>query len=129
MAEEDLGEDWGGVADIDPHLSDVTGRRALLECVARRWWDLAGSLFYDRGYGKGLAAYLSAVVQSPSTIEAALEDEALKDERVQACSVSVTVAGESLSISGSITDDEGPFAFTVMASKLDVKALLENSVQ
>src|SRR5687767_9637038 len=121
----DLGPDIGGVSDISPGLDEVTGRLALLQAVARSWSDLAGSLFYDRNYGKGLALWLNSAVQNTSSIEAALEDEARKDERVEACQVTVTFSGETLSISGSITDEDGPFEFTVTADKLNTTVLLE----
>lgn len=125
----DLGVDWGGVDDIGPGLDEVSGRMALLQCVARSWLDLAGSLFYDRNYGKGLALWLSGAVQSSSALESALEDEARKDERVATCKVAVSYVDEVLTISGRITDNDGPFTFTTTIGNLSTTVLLENSIQ
>lgn len=124
MAEEDLGEDFAGALDIDPSLSVVSGRRAHAEAVARRWYDRAGSLFYDRNYGAGIETYLNAAVP-PDTISAQLEQEALKDERTEDCTVAVTRGQESLRIDGRLVDADGPFGLTVLASQLDVEVLLE----
>jgi len=127
--DDELGEDWGGVDDITSGLDDVTGRLALLQCVARRWYDLAGSHFYDRDLGKGMSLWLNSAMTSPSSIESALEDEARKDERVETCDVTVTFDStrETLTIKGRITDADGLFAFTVAASALTTTALLENA--
>ncbi len=124
----DYGDDFGGALDIDPTLSVVSGPQCLLEAVARRWLDLAGSLFYDRDYGAGVEAYLSASMLTTSDITSVLEAEALKDERVTDCAVRVTASGETLTISGQITDSDGEsFPLTVVVSQLDVKVLMEAS--
>lgn len=124
---EYLGDDFGGVHDLDPNLTEVTGRECLLQAVARRWYCLAGSLFYDRDYGQGVETFLHTAVQSASEISASLEEEALKDERVQDVRVSVSFSDETLAIVGRIDDGDGPFSFTVLVSALDVKVLLENA--
>jgi len=126
MAEADLGEDIGGVDDIDWNMSFASGRRCLAEAIARRWLDLAGSLFYAPDYGKGLAAYLSASV-AESEIAGDLEEEALKDERVRDVSVTVTRTGEELRINARLTDADGPFDFTVFAGALDARLVMENA--
>ncbi len=124
----DLGDDVGGVLDLDPTMAIVSGKQCLLEAIARRWLDLAGSLFYDRDYGAGIEAYLSAATLSAHDISNTLESEALKDERVQDCKVVVTAAGETLTIKGQITDSsDETFSLTVLVSKLDVKVLLESA--
>lgn len=123
---EDLGSDFGGALDIDQNLSESKGTRALLECVARRWYDRAGSLFYDKNYGVGIETYLNAVVKT-SDLATILEEEALKDERVDACTVVVTTTGESLTIDGRIETADGPYELTVVASSLDVTVLLQDA--
>lgn len=125
MADEHLGQDFGGALDIDPSLSTVKGRRATAERIARRWYDLAGSLWYDRDYGKGLEAYLNAAIPE-SDIAGQLEDEALKDEQIEDCAVTVTRTGESLRILGRLVDANGPFDFTVEVSRLNARVLMEN---
>lgn len=126
MAESDQGDDFGGVEDLDPTMAVVSGRRCTAECVARRWLDLPGSLFYAPDLGAGLEGFLGASMLAPGDISTLLEAEALKDERVDACSVLVTSADEQLVIKGTLTDKDGPFDLTVLVSSLDSKVLMEN---
>lgn len=119
-----LGDDFGGSVDIDPSFSVVTGRRALAEAVARGWLDLAGSIFYAPDRGVGVSAFLSAAVNT-NGLAHRLEEDALKDERVQDCSVTVTLVAEQLKITGALTDAQGPFTLTVLVSQLSTQVLLQ----
>ena len=123
---DDLGSDFGGALDIDQNLSESKGPRAVLECVARRWYDLAGSLFYDQNYGVGLDAYLNAAVKTDD-LATLLEEEALKDERVEECTVVVSTVAESLRIDGRIVTADGQYELTVLTSALDVQVLLQDA--
>lgn len=127
VAEEDLGEDFAGALDLDQNMGTVSGGRAVAECVARRWYDRPGSLFYDRNYGAGLETYLNAF-SDVDNLARTLEDEALKDERVDECTVAVSLVSQSLQISARIVTADGPFAFGVSVSQLDVKVLLETAI-
>ena len=108
-----LGSDFAGVTDLDFSLSDVSGRRALAEAVARRWLTPRGSLIYDPDYGQGLLEYTHVSTDGVDGLRAALESEALKDERVEDVAVDVTLVNEVLTIRGRLVDAEGPFDLTV----------------
>jgi hypothetical protein len=121
----DHGSDISCVFDVDANLTVVTGRLVLGQAIARRWLATPGSLFYDPTYGAGLIGFLSGTISTADEIASVLEDEALKDERVDACKVAVTVVGRTLEIQGLLTDGEGPFPMTLNVSEVSATLLLE----
>jgi hypothetical protein len=124
MASTDLGSDFACVMDLDPNLTVVSGRLALGQAVARRWLTIPGTLWYDRTYGAGLLAAINGAVQSTESWSSILETEALKDERVLECTVSVSFANETLTVLGRLVDAEGPFDLTVAVGALSIDVLL-----
>lgn len=124
----DLGDDFHCIDDVDFGLTEVSGRRALAEAVARRWLTRRGTLFYDPAYGFGLEDWLHGERrQAVSTLSAALENEALRDERVLAATVEVRFEGETLFIRGELTDADGPFRLVANVSDVTVELLVEES--
>lgn len=112
----DLGSDIGCITGVDWSLTTVSGRKALAQAIARRWITEPGDLVYDEDYGYGIFSFISGAVQSPGVIAAGLRAEALKDERVEDCQVTVSFVGDALSISGKLTDAAGPFDLTLSLS-------------
>jgi hypothetical protein len=108
---DDIGGDFTGVDDLDFSLTVVYGRRALAEAIARRWLQPEGTLVYAPDYGQGLADYLLA--DADPALAGKLEQEALKDERVEAVEVRVALVAGELSIVGRLQDAQGPFDLTV----------------
>ncbi len=104
MAEQvgPLGIDIGGVEDVSPYLTLVSGPRAAAEAVLCSWLHAGAKLWWAPERGGNLWQYL----HGPADIEEvqlALATEAEKDERVEACSVTATLLGNELSISGALT--------------------------
>ena len=119
----DLGSDFSGVNDITPTLAVVSGRRCLIEAIARRLITPRGALWYDPDYGEDLRRFLSATVVNAGAIAAAVAAEAEKDERVEQASASVTFSGDVLTVKLAIADGAGPFAFVLSIDKVTVDIL------
>ena len=111
-----IGVDFDCVTDITSGLTTVSGRKALAQAVARRWITHPGDLIDAPDYGFGLLSYLSGAMQSTNAIASGLVAEALKDERVESCTVDVTFIGDALTVVGRIEDAAGPFDFTFTLS-------------
>jgi phage baseplate assembly protein W len=120
-----IGSDFDCVSDITASLTVVSGRKALAQAVARRWITHPGDLVYDPDYGFGLLSYVSGAMQSTGVIAAGLVAEALKDERVEACTVQVSFVGETLTVVGQLEDADGPFdlTFSLSTTTLTVETL------
>lgn len=118
-----LGTDISGVSDLTPSLEVVSGRRALIEAIARRLITPRGGLFYDQGYGYDVRQYLSGITASPSAIAAGIVAECEKDERVDQASAAVSFIGTSLVANIAIADGGGPFSFVLSVSQVTVEIL------
>lgn len=124
----DYGSDistWLGPSpDLDPTFSVISGARVVGEAVARRWVTPAGGgLFYDEAYGFDTRLLLNSRMDSSMFpgIAMQLEKEALKDERVQNCSVSLSFNATTrvLSIKASVTPFSGKtFVLVLSADQL-----------
>lgn len=123
----DLGDDFSCVFDIDWNLTEVSGRLAVAQAVARRWITFPGTLFYDPTYGFGLELYLNEPAENLGGLSTALENEALKDERVAACSCVVTADQGELSVRATLEDDDGPFTLVVTLPNVTVQLLNEEN--
>lgn len=121
----DYGTDISGVGDITPSLSESEGRRALIECVARRFITPRGALFYDNAYGFDLRQYLSGIVPSAGEISAGVLEQAEADERVLSADVDVQLVGDNLSVRVSINDGGGPFDLVLAVDRVTSAILLD----
>ena len=125
MAE--LGSDFSCVEDLDPNLTQVSGRLGLAQAVARRLITPTGGLFYASDYGDDVRRYLNNA--NPSTtlrIAATAEGECEKDERVDRADADATLElGVSLDLQVSLTDGDGPFTFTLSVDDLTASLLVE----
>lgn len=125
MAE--LGDDFFCVTDLDFNLTEVSGRRAVAESVARRWLTFPGTLFYDPTYGFGLELWLNEPSEKLDELGPALENEALKDERVESCRVAVRYEDGEIHILARLEDGDGPFSLVLDVGQVSVQLLLEEN--
>lgn len=120
----DLGTDFAGFSDITPTLATVSGRRGLIESIARRFITPPGALWYDPDYGFDLRVFLSGTVTaSAGQIASGVIAEAEKDERVEQASCDVKFIGTTLFVKVGIADANGPFEFVLQVSKVTVEIL------
>jgi hypothetical protein len=122
-----LGSDFGGVLDLETSFSQVNGRRALAEAIARRLTTPRGGLWYDPNYGYDLRQHLNSPAPRGGVIESQVTAEVLKDDRVFDVAVSVVFASEKLTVVLQITDALGPFPLIVEVTQLSVDLLTENT--
>jgi hypothetical protein len=125
----DYGTDFAGVEDLDAGLSVVSGGTGLMQAVSRRWITSAGELFYAPDYGEDLHQWIGANVIT-GRIEARLEAEALKDERVKSCSVSVEYVPEEklFRVKAAVTGkNSDSYRLTLDVSEVTVALLTENA--
>ena len=121
----DLGTDIGGVMDLGPSLAPVSGRRALIEAVARRLVTPRGALWYDPAYGYDLRQFLNGIASSPSQIVAGVTEQAEADERVVGAQASATFIGNTLVVKVALLDSSGPFTFTINVGQVTVELLTQ----
>lgn len=119
-----FGTDISTFPDLDPHLRLISGQRVVAEAVARRWLTPRGSVPYDETYGEDVRAYLNARVDGPRlrALEAALQAQAVADERVASAQVSLTWSGTpgrlQLRVAARLVTALGPFALTLTIDSL-----------
>jgi len=123
----DLGTDFSCVLDLDFNLTMVSGRRALAECVARRWLTIGGTLVYDRAAGAGLLNYLESEDRDVAQLGGRLEAEALEDERVENARVTVTLEDGELRVFGKLSDADGDFALTLTVDGVTTQLLIDEA--
>lgn len=122
-----LGSCWGCITDLSMPSYMASGNQCVGEAVARRWGTSPGQLVDDPNYGYNLTDLVGADL-GPSDLAYAQQQaaaEAQKDERVLACSVTITltVAG-LLTVVALITTASGPFQLVVAVSATSTKLLL-----
>jgi len=87
--DDPLGSDFSCVDDIDYNLTPVSGRLALGQSSARRIITPRGGLFYSVDYGTDVRGRLNRPFSGPQW-ERLIEQEVLKDERVDNATATVT---------------------------------------
>lgn len=122
----DFGTDLSCVTDLSGDGRTVTGRRLLAEAVARRWITPRGRLLSDPNYGFDITERVNDDMSARdlASMRAGMQAEALKDERIRGCEVTVilNVVGV-LTITAIITDADGPFRLVLEASSVTAKIL------
>ncbi len=120
----DLGSDFNLLADLDANLSTVSEAECLIQALCRRLQTPRGGLWYDLEYGSDIRQFVNAQNVQAFAVEQTVENECLKDERVQTVSATVTRADDgALTISVSVEAADGPFEFTLLVSALTVELL------
>jgi len=103
--------------DLDPTFAPISGRRAIAERVMRRWLTDVGTVQHALEDGENIRNWLSSGMTPKETDSLAqrLKAEAIKDEGVVDIEVVVrsNSATRAMTISGEITDADGPFPFTL----------------
>jgi phage baseplate assembly protein W len=125
----DFGSDISTFPDLDELLEPQSGRRVLLESVARRMSTPRGALWWAPSYGSDLGAILDGPV-SEAQLRAnatALQQQLAQDERILSARVeaSYVAATRSLRILVSITDADGPFERVFTLDSTGVATLME----
>lgn len=140
-----LGSDLAGIGDLTPQMSEVSGRTALAQSIARRLITPRGALIYDANYGYDLTGFINADVTQADVarIIPSVTSEILKDQRVINCSVSMQYVGINqvqAAINGIVTnpnpvplgaiviaitlqDSAGPFTLTLSVTNVTVQIL------
>lgn len=99
---------YGSDLDITtPGFSLISGPEYVVQCLVFRLQ--TSFLFYDPSYGYpvGLNLINSATGGDASAISNAIEAEALKDDRIVACTASVSLSDTTLTINISIELSQG----------------------
>jgi len=86
----DYGNDLDCEDDLNPSMVLVTGTRALSQALRRRLETPRKGLYRHPDYGYDLRHRLSSEA-APEEIRRGVEEELLKDERVQNCTAAVTM--------------------------------------
>lgn len=128
MAEDtDHGTDLAGVSDLEITMREISGRKALAHRIARRLQTPRGGLFYDPDFGYDLRQFVSGSVLPEGTIEASVENEALKDEGVEDVQIDVRffTGTKRLRVFVAVNDSEGGFDFVLDVTDVTVELLTE----
>ncbi len=104
----------------------VSGFRVVGESIYRRWITPRGRLIGYPDYGTDLTQFINDDMSKRdiAAMNASLQAEALKDERVTGATVTSTLANDgTLTIVGVFDTGQGPFTLTIAASEVSVKIL------
>lgn len=124
-----LGTDIDCVTDLDPSFRLVSGNLTLAQAIARRLTTARGSLFYDEDYGTDINRAINDAAGAVGTsgtfrLRAAIEAEAMKDERVLSARAEVSVLGAgALSARLTLLTADGPLALVLSVSEVSADLL------
>ena len=115
---------WCG-PDLKSDMRVVSGRTLVAQAVYRRFITPRGSLKDDPNYGLDLEQLLNDDTgpDAVGRITAAIQAEAVKDERIFTASASVSLAAGALSVSLTLTDALGHFLLVLGVSSVGVTLL------
>jgi phage baseplate assembly protein W len=121
----DLGTCWSCTTDLTMPSTMASGNRAVAEAIVRRWQTPRGGLIDDPNYGYALTNFVGVDLEPADIARIAhnASAEALKDERVLRCDVTITMVDGTMIVSGTCTTGAGPFRLVVSVSKLSVTLL------
>lgn len=126
-----LGTDIALLGDLNPVWGTVSSFTNLSYALARRFRAQLASLFYDLGYGEDITdmvnqAFTPAAVSQKAQ---ALSNQALLDERVQTCRVSLVLTPQTgqlaIAVTGTIPTGQA-FTFIMAATSMNVALLAVN---
>lgn len=127
-----LGTDIDCVSDLDPSFGLVSGNMTLAQAIARRLTTARGSLFYDEDYGTDLNQTINdsaGPVGARGTsgtfrLRAAIEAEAMKDERVMSAKAEVSLASsDAFSVRLTLATADGPLELVMSVSEVTADLL------
>jgi phage baseplate assembly protein W len=98
----------------------VSGNLAVSQAIARRLQTPRGNLIDDPNYGTDLTAYLLDDITPGqlNAIQAAVNQECLKDQRVTAASSTVQLIGTVLIVSIALQAGAGPFSLVLSVGQV-----------
>jgi phage baseplate assembly protein W len=129
----DFGQDFDFFDDLNPQMTLVGGLQNLGQAIKHRLETGRGTLFYAPNYGLDTRAWLEETIDPAflSTAAVQIQNEVLKDERVNAATVNATfdLASDILTIQINVTTDNGPFVFILAVTSLTVTLLNPTTAQ
>lgn len=116
------------ILDLDPAFGLATGRLQLAQAIGRRITRRRGELGWigdDPDDGMDVRDFLGGDADAASAfqIEAQVEAEAMRDERVLAAKATATITDGTLTISLRLADADGPFRLVLAVSAVTVDLL------
>lgn len=123
----DYGNDTECVSDLTYARRPVEGEEMMAQAIARRLTTVRGALFYAPDYGYDLRQFLKGSLPPTSVLNGNIENEVLKDERVEDVTVESTFSEteEKLSVAVQGFGAEGPFDFVLDIDEVTVSILRE----
>ncbi len=125
-----FGSDSSCITDLSLIDEIVTDPRTLIgQRILRRWSTPRGALASindDPDFGWDITQYVNAKLGpgAIATAQAQLRNEALKDEQVSACAVSIATGfGGAVTVNASFQTADGPFALTIDVRDLTIEAV------
>jgi hypothetical protein len=117
-----------GILDLDPAFGLVTGRLQLAQAIGRRITRRRGELGWigdDPDDGMDVRDYLGSDADATSAfrIEAQVQAEVMRDERVLAAEVKAAIADGILTLSLRLADADGPFRLVLAVSAVTIDLL------
>jgi hypothetical protein len=92
------GSDFAAIDDLDAALTFLEGPEdeilSVRNALSRRLDTERGALWYSSSYGLKILQFLVDSI-NPRVAESAIENEVLKDDRIQECSVKITIDPET----------------------------------
>jgi hypothetical protein len=135
MGLRDYGEDISCIDDIDASLTTVSGETCFGQALARRISCPRRGMFYDFDYGIDARRYMNRSFR-PQVTSQAVEQECLKDERVDELRATVRFVETEDDESGAppgtmrieleVQGGNGPFDLTVAIDDLSVDIINES---
>jgi hypothetical protein len=105
----------------------VSGVRLVAEALYRRFTTPRGSLLGADNYGLDLTSFLGADARVLRSLPGQAQNEALQDERINRCEVTMTTESQAGRVSATLTveceTDEGPFELQLSVSEVSVELL------
>ena len=118
----DFGTDIDCVTSIGPRFKLTSGFLNLAKALARRLITPRGTLDYAPDYGFDVRDWINHDTGQASrfTLQAAIDAECQKDERVQTASSSIdTSVANTIGITIAVVTAAGPFRFVTTIDKLN----------
>lgn len=113
----DFGTDLSSFPDVDWSARPTAGPQVVAEAVARRLITPRGQLIGDPDYGMDVRQWIGDSSLSTTSMAAAVETEAEKDERVERAEAGVLREGDALRLALTLTLSSGPFTFVLAVSE------------
>jgi len=124
----DYGTAFSCVGDLTQTLSRVSGNVCVAEAVARRLITPPGALLGSPDYGYDLRQWIGSSHPRPlGSIEAAIAEEARKDERVLDATASVAFYDETgtLAATFALVGAAGPFTMVLTVGQVTSTIILD----